>query len=508
MAPRRTYALLALLAIASLACNRQAAPTAAPFATATATAPPTPTSIWDDRAVFRAGLIPEEQKALSQLPGASVYHLDVQIADDLASLTGQQRVRYTNQEQQALDAVYFQLFANMWGGECSVSALQVDGQDVQPLYEDGRSTLRVPLSAPLQPGQRAEIEMDFQVEVPTELAGNYGLFGYLDGILVLDGFYPAIPAYDAQGWHAGRVPPSADTTFQDASFYLVRVTAPASVTLIASGIQVERTWEGDLQAVTFAAGPARDFYLAASERLVRSSETAGATTVNSYAFEERSEASRSALRTAMRAIQSFSARFGAYPYSEFDVVSTPMQGALGIEYPGIVGINYTAYDPTATLSGLPAPVILESTLAHEVAHQWFYNVVGNDQHNQPWLDEAVVQYVTGLYFLDAYGPQGLEGFRDSWLVRWERVGRAAIPVGLPAGDYQGKEYGAIVYGRGPLFIEALAQKMGQAAFDAFLREYYQAHQWGIATAASFQQLAQEHCGCDLQPLFDEWVNPR
>ena len=132
-------------------------------------------------------------------------------------------------------------------------------------------------------------------------------------------------------------------------------------------------------------------------------------------------------------IKAYSARFGAYPYTEFDVVSTPMQGATGIEYPGITGINLAVYDPAATVSGVAAPVMLESTVAHEVGHQWFYNVVGNDQANEPWLDEAVTQYVTGLYYLDTYGQQGMDGYRATWVSRWDRVNRQAIPIGLPAG---------------------------------------------------------------------------
>ena len=235
---------------------------------------------WDDRAIFRAGLIKEEQAALDQLPGASVYHLDMELAADLASLDGQLRVRYTNQETAPLDAVYFQLFPNMAGGMSTVSAVTVDGQAVEPVYESDNATVRVPLTTPLDPGKSVVIQLDFQVEIPTEIGGNYGLFGYLNDILVLDGFYPAIPVYDEQGWHAGQVPPNADTTFQDASLYVVRVTAPADLTLVASGTEIDRTQQADRQSVTFAAGPARDFYLAASDHFEVVSETIGETTVN------------------------------------------------------------------------------------------------------------------------------------------------------------------------------------------------------------------------------------
>ncbi len=69
-------------------------------------------------------------------------------------------------------------------------------------------------------------------------------------------------------------------------------------------------------------------------------------------------------------------------------------------------------------------------------------------------------------------------------------------------------YSAIVYGRGPIFIETLAESMGQAKFNSFLCSYYDLHQWGIATSESFKAMAEQACICDLTPLFEEWVYPR
>jgi hypothetical protein len=460
---------------------------------------------WEDHSMFRTGLIKSEQAALEQLSGASIYHLDVTIDDDMAGISGRERVYYTNQETETLEAVYFQLFPNHAGGKSTVSGVMVDEQAVESVYEAENSTVRVPLAAPLQPGEHVVIQLDFQVEIPTQVGGSYGLFGYLNDVLVLDGFYPAIPVYDAQGWHAGIVPPNADTTFQDASFYLVRVTAPATLTVVAAGREVERLDRGDYQTVTFAVGPSRDFYMAASARFERLSKTIGETTVNSYAFKESAEGSQLALDVMATALTEYGKRFGDYPYTEFDLVSTPMQGATGIEYPGIVGINLIMYDLSGNINGTPNSVMMETTVSHEAGHQWFYNVVGNDQINEPWVDESLTQYVTGLYYLDRYGAEAMAEYRGSWLARWKRVGRELIPIGMPAEDYQGLEYGAIVYGRGPLFIEALAQKLKEPQFDAFLRDYYQTHKWGIGTAADFRRLAEQHCECDLSALFKEWV---
>jgi aminopeptidase N len=459
---------------------------------------------WDDRAIFREGLVDSERAVLDGLPGATVYHIDLKIPGDFTLLQGREEVCYTNRENEPLDEVYFRLFANTAGGAASVSAVEVDGQEVAPIYELEDSALRVPLPADLKPGERAEIRMSFVVEVPREMGGNYGLFGYFDGVLVLDEFYPVIPVYDDEEWNVEVPPSNGDVTYFDASFYLVRVTAPDRLTVVASGVEVGREHEADRQIVTFAAGPARDFYLAASDAYTVISQTVGETTVNSYTFAERGEGARLALQYAADALESYNARLGVYPYTEFDVLSTPMR-ALGIEYPGATGIALQLYDPDAVVLGLPSQAILESAVAHEVAHQWFYNAVGNDQVDEPWLDEAVVQYVTGLYYADVYGERGAQGFRDSWYGRWDGVDRADIPIGMPSESYTGAEYGAIVYGRGPLFIAALAEAMGQERFDEFLRDYYGSHQWGIGTADAFKQLAEHHCQCDLTPLFEEWV---
>jgi len=502
--------LLALLVVACgggpAAPSEEGATEPSPSPTSSVVVAEPPVEVdWDDRSVFRGGLIEGERGSLDDLPGATVYHIDLQIPDDFLVLQGHQEVLYTNRETEPLEEVYFRLFPNTGGGKLSVAAVQVDGQEVvaENRFED--SAYYVPLPTPLDPGERVSMEMDFELEIPREMGGNYGLFGYFDDILVLDEFYPAVSVYDDEGWNVEVPPSTGDLTYFDASFYVVRVTAPTDLVVIATGVEMGREDQSREQVLTFAAGPARDFYLAASTRYTVISEQVGETTINSYAFPEYREHAELALQYAVDALESFNRRFGMYPYVEFDVASTPML-ALGIEYPGIVGLGLHLYDPKAEVLGLPSQVILQSAVAHEVGHQWFYNAVGNDQVDEPWMDEALVQYITGLYFLDIGGEGAYSGWRGSWYDRWQRVEMADVPIGLPSGDYtDGREYGAIVYGRGPLFMENLAEEMGQGTFDEFLSDYYQSHKWGIGTGETFRQLAEEHCECDLESLFEEWV---
>ncbi|RPJ28653.1 MAG: M1 family peptidase [Chloroflexi bacterium] len=476
--------------------------------TATPTPPPddlfnTP---WEDRSPFKAGLVSSEQSVLSELTDASVYHLEFNLADDLYHVTGTEAVRYTNTEEVALNEVRLRLFPNILGGEMTVSNVKADEQSVTPEYELDDSLLIVPLSKPLEPGQSVILQMDFAVTVPQSVELNFGVLAYFEDVLALAHAYPMIAVYDDEGWNAEIPPQSGDVTYADAAFFLVKVSAPGDVTVVTSGQRLSSTEAGPPQTLSVASGPARDFYLVASPIYEEVSQTFGEVTIHSYAPQEFKKGAQMALDVASRAIADFSARYAPFPYAEFDIVATPTL-ALGIEYPGMIAITSRIYDVDQDYRGAPGSVYMESTVAHEVGHQWFYNLVGDDQLDDPWLDESLTQFATLQYYADEYGASGEQGFRNSLESRWESVGRAEIPIGLPVADYSGQEYGAIVYGRGALFFVALKEEMGAEAFDAFLKEYTETLSWEIATPEFLQTQAEKHCACDLDQTFNEWVYP-
>lgn len=486
-----------------------------PTATATSEAPtpaspgllPAPSLFvgsWDERADFAPGLVTQAREVLGELPLATVYHIDLSIDETLTNLVGRQELRYSNAEDVALEEVYFRLYPNLMGGAITVENLQANGTPVTPEHELAESALRVPLPAPLQPGEQVVLSMDFTVAVPRgEGGGHYGTFILDEEILALAHFYPIVAVYDDEGWNLEIPPDGGDLVYSDSAFYRVQVTAPAGVTLAASGVAVARDRDGAQQRVTYVAGPMRDFYLAGSERFEGASRTVGETTLYSYTYPELMATGEFVLDVAAAALMTYERHYGPYPFTELDLASTPTL-ALGVEYPGIIVNALRMYDPA---NRSYTPVMLESTTAHEVAHQWFYSVVGNDQLDEPWLDEALAQFSTMLYFEGAYGQAGRDGYRESLLGRWERVDLAATPVGLPVAAYNGAEYGAIVYGRGPLFFEALEEEMGAEAFATFLSDFYEGHRWGIATTESLREVAEATCECDLGALFAEWIYP-
>jgi hypothetical protein len=461
---------------------------------------------WDDRSIYAAGLLPGQQALLDELPDAPVIHMRLSLDEAMRPLRGEQAVRYTNTEDVALTEIYFHLLPNLLDGRIEVSDVSVDGAPAAAVLEGpGDILLRVPLAAPLAPGEAVTIEMAFTTTPPTDIGRNYGIFAYYDDVLTLAHFYPMPAVYDAEGWAIETPDIQGDVAYSDTAYYLIEVTAPAEQTLVGGGIIVDETARDDAQTVIYAAGPMRDFYLVASPNYIVASDTVDGVRVNSYGPAAHPEGAQLALDVALATLRNHSAWLAPYPYTELDIVATPTS-ALGVEYPGIIANTQRMYDINAqTAAGVPWGVVLESTTAHEVGHQWFYGLVGNDQLNEPWLDEALTQYATYRYYLDRYGESGGEAYFDNLLGRWARVDNEAVPIGLPVGAYEEAEYGAIVYGRGPVFVRALADAMGRDTFDAFLRDYVTTYRLDIATTAEFRALAETYCDCDLGPLFAEWV---
>jgi hypothetical protein len=460
---------------------------------------------WSDVTPFLAGLVAAEQTPSAGLleSGATVYHVSLTIDASLSVVETQMEIAYTNREDDPLDALLFRVFPLLVDGSLDGLSAAVGAQTASTTLDAAAGTLSISLHETLQPGERIAVRLDATIRVPTAPAGHYGILESGVGSASFAHVLPLVAAYDAGRWQT-EVPPSyGDVTYADASFFLVHVTAPAEVTLVTSGIQIARAAGVQTQACSFAAGPAREFYLAADADLARTSATLGEITVNSYAPVPLQRGATIALQRALDAIAVYESLLGRYPYTEFDVVASPIR-AGGMEFPGIVLIAEGEYGRAQPPNGRPGG-FFELAIAHEVGHQWFYNLVGNDQIAEPWLDESMTQYVTWRYFEALYGAAGNDYFSGWVRSRTFGLPTPAPAIGWPVAAYSEALYGATIYARGPQFVKALEDELGRDALDAFFRDYVASLRWEIASTETFRDQLEASCGCDLAALFAEWV---
>lgn len=475
---------------------RQAEPT--PLASSNA---PTDTA---SASLYEAALLPPFHNDLAQLTDLTIYQMDMQLNSDLTKLDGKQQVNFTNRTNSTLNEIYFRLFANFPGsdGAISVSSVAIDSKPVQPSSEAQDTALRVPLGMPLAPGSKVALNLDFQVTIPFSSSTRYSDFTRKDWITTLPTVYPLIPDYDEKGWHIEVPPEYGDLVYSDSSVYDVRVTAPSKYTVIASGETVDKQVNGDQTLWHIIAAPVRDFDMILSDTLVNTSKQAGDVTINSWYQPVHAQGGKDALKWVADAVNIFQKRIGAYPFKTLDVVETPTT-AGGIEYPGLITLATSLYEHQEELS------YFEVAAVHETAHQWWYSLVGNDQVNHPWLDEALTQYMVLVYMEDRYGEGEGITFRNQFMTSLYDGAKAQfgdMPGGLPVSGYSEVEYGAFVYAKAPLFFDAVRRQIGDDAFFQALQKYFQTYEYKIATPQDLVNIFNTVSGQDVTPLYQKWID--
>jgi aminopeptidase N len=309
-----------------------------------------------------------------------------------------------------------------------------------------------------------------------------------------------IPVYDDEGWNVELAPTYGDATFTDTSLYLVQITLPSEMILATSGVTLERISNGDGSTTHLcASGPMRDFTLAASADYGTVARLVDRVIVTSYYLSGDEKGGERALDYAAHALDIYQQLFGPYPFTELDVVATPTQ-AGGIEYPGLIVV---AADLYAEEGGF-----FELATVHEVAHQWWYSLVGTDQLDEPWLDEALTQYASLLYYEHRYGKVTAKGIRDNYFERpYRRIqeNEQDMAVGLPVAAYPEDLYGAVVYGKGPLFFHEMRQQVGDKTFYHILSTYLKQHRYGVAYPADLMAVAERVSRKELDALYRQWI---
>jgi aminopeptidase N len=139
---------------------------------------------------------------------------------------------------------------------------------------------------------------------------------------------------------------------------------------------------------------------------------------------------------------------------------------------------------------------------HEVAHQWFYSTVANNQLADPWLDEALATYITAEYVRDMH-----PNYYNTSYASMTRNATRALPVsaGIFSGFANEAQYSATIYDSGTLMLHRVRGAMGEGPFYAALREYYETYRFKKAKPIDLLALFQKHSKADLRPIWDEYL---
>lgn len=484
---------------ATAATSATAAPTSVAPASPTvtpspATLPTPPASPAVDEPRYDLAMRPQFAGDITARAGLPRYRLRMRISPDEGTLAGAERIALPNRTGAPLGDVALRLYPNFprgalgRGGDVrmQLSAASVDGRPVEIAYAAQRTAALLPLVPPLPPGAVATIEVTFTATIRA----------WEDGSWPLPSYYPMLAVRDGDGWRLD-VTRFADRVFAESALYDAEIDVPANLTVAASGSTIASATRDGRTTFQVVSGPAREFALTVGDFEVERA-AAGEVAVNVYTARGSTLEAREIARVAAGALADFERRFGDYPYRELDIHLLVGDYDGGDEYPGLILL----------FSNGPIDDGTRYVAAHEVAHQWWYGVVGNDIYREPWLDEAFAQYSGILYKQDSAGPSAAAADWEREVARRYQaaLGDGDLPVGLAIDDYPSfNVYYRTVYGKGALFLRTLREQLGDEAFFRGLQSYYAEHRYGVATAADVRRALEQSSGQDLAALFQGWV---
>ena len=343
------------------------------------------------------------------------------------------------------------------------------------------SIIKVKLNELLKPDDIIKLK----VEMKTDIPDRQDRFGYVrrkDGyIYALSFCFPYLADNKNGEWILSPYFDDGESRSYDLANYEIEIKHPKDYLVIATG--KEETKDG---VTKIKANNTRDIAIVVSNMMEKDTFEVEGIKINNYYLKSKyTDKYRKLTELVIKdAIKVYTNNIGKYPYEELDV--TPLLfgfGYGGMEYPGLIMTNATSfYDGT-----LMDAWSLSDGLSHEIAHQWFYAAVGNNEYSEAWIDEGFTTYLErqlfGLYDGDAHKylleiddiAPSIEmniKSRDE-LIETAREDYKDKSLNTTPDNYSEEQnYGEIEYEEAYMFLQELRLAMGDDKFSDFLKELY------------------------------------
>lgn len=388
--------------------------------------------------VLLASLAPAPALGLttaSSLRLSATYDVDATINYGKGTINVSSLAKVTNTTKQNVDSLTFNAAAFRLGN-VTINEVSVNGKGLASknwAVED--QSMGVVLPSPLGQGQSADVRIAYSARFLSNTTDKNWLFTKVRG--TLQG-YRWIP-WLSRELRFNR--PNVGEPFVTSVSPRVRVTLTAERELayVTSGNQVSKSGNSR----TFVATDVRDFnFLARPSFKVLKGSAAGVKLLVYY----NTLNGATMLNWAKRSVATFTELIGPYPYGKLRIAEAG--GGHAMESPAMVWI------PRGSKS-------VPWLVAHEVGHQWFYAVVGNDQAAEPFADESLVTMLTR----EATGRY---------------VGSSCKKRKLDRTIYEYKTcYYGVIYVQGADYLEAYRQRVGRRAFWQGVSNYYRDYKFGM-----------------------------
>lgn len=368
--------------------------------------------------------------------------------------------------------------------------------------------LRLHTAQTLYPGQYI-VEVRFSGKITDPMNGLYPCYFQHDGkekILLATQF---------ESHHAREVFPCIDEPEAKATFDLTLITADEGTVLANTPVKHTEKTADDKRVTVFETTPVMSTYLLAfayGDIDYKESKTKRGTIVRTYATPNQVKYTDFALDTAVKVLEFYEDYFAIpYPLEKCDMIALPDFASGAMENWGLITYREQAMlvDPKNTSLSVKQWVAM--VIAHELAHQWFGNLVTMQWWTDLWLNEGFASWIEYLA-VDQLYPEW-----EMWTQFITAEQQAAmkldaldnthpIEVRVNHPDEIRSIFDAISYSKGASVIHMLHEYLGKDDFRDGLRHYLKKHAYKNTVTGDLWDALEEVSGKPVKKFMHAWTS--
>ncbi|XMB72069.1 M1 family aminopeptidase [Mycoplasmatota bacterium WC30] len=416
----------------------------------------------------------------------NIYILDIYLDAESDSLKVEGELDFRN-DNYDLDELYITLYPN--ADNPSTRDYNVDFQylrieEIDSDYEirgADNTQIYIELDETLKKGERISIQFEYEFNY-----WDHGRLAEYGDYYITMFFYPFVAMYDDEGWNIDPFTFRGESYYNEIGDYYVTLNTPNSYEVATGAELISKGDEGSRQIAEYEIKNARDFSFSASPNYHIYEHEVSGRTYQIYSLNELTSTELIESKEALaNTFDFFESQIGDYPYNHFT-----------LEYGNYYGMESTGVIYCSSEINI-------GTVVHEVIHQWFYSMVGNDQSDESFLDEAVTTYMESLYYYSLYGMEGYNGqldYRSSLQERFdERYLNSLGDSLLQKVDEFGELYAYKIYYHGPsmfrYYVEEFLEGDNEKFYD-IISKYFEEYKFKIATLDNLLDLIESESGID------------
>jgi aminopeptidase N len=407
---------------------------------------------------------------------AGFYHLQLKILPSTGTIEGTLLME-AKSETAGLTTVLLDFFANM-------QVLSV-GEDAVAFTRSG-NVLSLALKSAVQSGEKFRVSVSYRGQPES---GGFGAFTFREhaGAPIIASL--SEPYYARLWW------PCKDTPADKADSVQVDLTVPDNLTAVSNGtlenIQTANgwktfSWKERYPITTYLVSVAVSNYAEFGETFTFSDGTR--MPIRHYVYPENLAAAQAQLDDTRDMLAFFNGAFGDYPFKKEKYGHAQFAWGGGMEH------------QTITSAGSFG----DGLIAHEMAHQWFGDLITMKSWQEIWLNEGFATYSEALYYEYRDGRTVYQNYMTNISNSIPSTGSVFVRDTSSVSTIFNS---GLVYRKGAWVLHMLRRVVGDAAFSRLLRSYVAdpRYRFGNATTADFKNLAEQISGKELDWFFEQWI---